>query len=178
MGSGWLNTNWDGTAKPSAREPTNSKSGVPVKRVCTCFGWKPAEVRLPSLRDDIQQIVDRQSETNPQFRNHRLYTCLTPGEVRRQLIAQKGDTDAELPCEEGIRQWLNRLGYPPKKVQKSLPQKKSHHRGYFRAVEPSAFASRVRRKCVASFAGCQSHSESRRLLMRRQEPGTSSCRRP
>jgi len=100
------------------------KIGCPCEEGLHLFRRKPAEVRLPSLRDDIQQIVDRQSQTNPQFRNHRLYTCLTPGEVRRQLIAQKGDTDAELPCEEGIRQWLNRLGYYSVKVQKSLPQKK------------------------------------------------------
>jgi len=100
------------------------KIGCPCEEGLHRRGRKPAEVRLPSLRDDIQYIVDGQSQTDPQFRNNRLYTRLTPGEVRRQLIAHKGYSDAELPCEEGIRQRLNRLGYHPKKVQKSLPKKR------------------------------------------------------
>ena len=94
---------------------------------CDAFhlrGRKPAEARLPSLLDDITAIVDGQSQTDPQFRNNRLYTRLTAGEVRRQLIAQKGDADADLPCEEARRKRLNRLGYPPKTVQKSRPQKR------------------------------------------------------
>jgi hypothetical protein len=94
---------------------------------CDAFhlrGRKPAEVRLPNLCEDIKALVDGQSQTDPQFRNNRLYTRLTPGEVRRQLIARNGYSDAEFPCEEGIRQRLNRLGYHPKRVQKSRPQKR------------------------------------------------------
>lgn len=94
---------------------------------CDAFalrGRKPAEARLPHLLDDIQQIVDGQSQTDPQFRNNRLYTRLTPGVVRQQLIAQKGYADSDLPGVEAIRQRLNRLGYYPKKVKKSLPKKR------------------------------------------------------
>jgi hypothetical protein len=68
--------------------------------------------------------VDGQSQTDPTFRTQRLYTRLTAKQVRQQLIVQKGYTDAELPCEEGIRQRLNQMGYHPKKVQKSLPKKR------------------------------------------------------
>ncbi len=88
-------------------------------------GRKPAEAHLPHLLDDIRALVDGQSQTDPQFRNNRLYTRLTAAEVRRQLIAQKGYTDAELPCEESLRQRLTFLGYHPKKVQKSQPKKRS-----------------------------------------------------
>jgi hypothetical protein len=94
---------------------------------CDAFarrGRKPAEARLPHLLDDIKQIVDGQSQTDPQFRNNRLYTRLTPRAVRQQLIAQKGYAHSELPGEEAIRQRLNRLGYYPKKVKKSLPKKR------------------------------------------------------
>jgi hypothetical protein len=87
-------------------------------------GRKPVEARLPNLLQDIKYLVDGQSQTDPQFRNQRLYTRLTPGEVRRQLIAQKGYSDKALPCEEVIRQRLNRLGYYPKTVQKSQPKKR------------------------------------------------------
>ena len=100
------------------------RSGIICQDAFALRGRKPAEARLPNLLADIKTIVDGQSQTDPQFRNNRLYTRLTPGEVRRQLIAQKGYADAQLPCEEGIRRRLNRMGYHPKRVKKSLPKKR------------------------------------------------------
>jgi len=46
---------------------------------------------------DIRAIVDEQSQADPQFKTQRLSTRLTATEVRRQLIAQKGYTDEQLP---------------------------------------------------------------------------------
>jgi hypothetical protein len=43
--------------------------------------------------------------------------------VRRQLIAQKGYSDDELPTAETITTKLNELGYSLKKVAKTQPQK-------------------------------------------------------
>jgi hypothetical protein len=88
-------------------------------------GRKRAEQHLPQLLTDIQSIVDSQSQTDPQFRTTRLYTRLTAAEVRRQLIAQKGYTDAALPTAATISAKLNALGYYPQTVAKSRPQKKS-----------------------------------------------------
>lgn len=88
-------------------------------------GRKPAEAHLPHLLDDIKTIVDGQSQTDPQFRNNRLYTRLTAAQVRQQLITEKGYTDQQLPKAETIGVKLNRLGYHPKKVKKSLPKKRS-----------------------------------------------------
>ena len=100
------------------------RTGITCQEGFHLRGRHPAEARRPLLLEDIKALVDGQSQTDPQFRNNRLYTRLTVGEVRRQLIAQKGYTDAQLPGEEAIRQRLHRLGYPPKTVQKSLPQKR------------------------------------------------------
>jgi hypothetical protein len=50
---------------------------------------------------------------------------LSAAEVRRQLIAQKGYADEALPTVQTITSKLNALGYYPKKVAKSQPQKKS-----------------------------------------------------
>jgi hypothetical protein len=86
---------------------------------------KRAEEHVPRLLTDSRAIVDSQSQADPQFRTRRLYTRLTAGEVRRQLIGQKGYTDAELPCERTIATKLNRLGYTLTKVAKSQPPKKS-----------------------------------------------------
>jgi hypothetical protein len=88
-------------------------------------GRKSAEAHLPHLLDDIRAIVDSQSQADPQFRSRRLYTRLSAPEVRRQLIAQKGYTDAELPTAETIRVKLNALGYTLKQVAKTQPQKRS-----------------------------------------------------
>ena len=88
-------------------------------------GRKRSEDHLPNLFNDITAIVDGQSQADPQFRTTRLYTRLTATEVRRQLLAQKGYTDEELPTAETIGSKLNQLGYSPKKVAKSQPQKNS-----------------------------------------------------
>lgn len=89
-------------------------------------GRKRAEDHLPHLLEDIHSIVDGQSQTDPQFRTQRLYTRLSAAEVRRQLIAQKGYQDEALPTARTITAKLNALGYFPKKVAKSKPQKKFH----------------------------------------------------
>ena len=101
------------------------ESGVPIQDNFAARGRKRAEVHLPHLLTDIAAIVDSQSQTDPQFRSTRLYTRLSAAEVRRQLMAQKGYTDAELPTAETIGAKLNGLGYFPKKVAKTQPQKKS-----------------------------------------------------
>jgi hypothetical protein len=86
-------------------------------------GRKRAEEHLPSLLSDIAAIVDSQSQADPQFRTSRLYTRLTATQVRRLLIKDKGYTDAQLPTAETIGAKLNALGYFPKKVAKTQPQK-------------------------------------------------------
>jgi len=73
-------------------------------------------------------VVDGQSQVDPQFRTNRLYTRLTVAEIRRQLMAQKGYTDEQLPTEETIRTKLNELGYYPKKVAKTQPKKNCGNR--------------------------------------------------
>jgi hypothetical protein len=88
-------------------------------------GRKPAEDHLPNLLSDIAALVDSQSQADPQFRTNRLYTRLDAAEVRQQLIAQKGYTDAELPTVQTITAKLNALGYYPQKVAKSEPKKRS-----------------------------------------------------
>ena len=88
-------------------------------------GRRRTEDHLPHLLQDIRAIVDGQSHADPQFRTQRLYTRLSAAAVRRQLIAQKGYRDEDLPTVQTITAKLNALGYFPKKVAKSQPQKKS-----------------------------------------------------
>ena len=101
------------------------ESGFTCVDAVSARGRKRAEEHLPHLLTDIRAIVDSQSQADPQFRTTRLYTRLSAAEVRRQLIAQKGYTDAALPTEETIRTKLNALGYSLKTVAKTQPQKRS-----------------------------------------------------
>ena len=101
------------------------ESGLQCFEAISTRRRKRAEEHLPTLLSDIKAIVDGQSQTDPQFRSTRLYTRLTAAEVRRQLIAQKGYQDAELPTERTILTKLNQLGYHPSRVAKVKPQKKS-----------------------------------------------------
>lgn len=110
------------TIRKGARELA---SGFAIVDAFALRGRKRAEEHLPVLLADITAIVDGQSQADPQFRTNRLYTRLTAAEVRRQLIAQKGYTDDELPTVQTIGAKLNALGYHPTKVAKTRPQKRS-----------------------------------------------------
>ncbi len=101
------------------------ESGIICLDAFGARGRKRAEDHLPTLLEDIRAIVDGQSQTDPQFKTQRLYTRLTAPEVRRQLIAQKGYQDEELPTATTIATKLNEMGYYPSKVAKSKPKKSS-----------------------------------------------------
>jgi len=81
-------------------------------------GRKKAEDHLPNVLNDLNEMAEQFSQTDPTFRTTRLFTRLTASEMRTQLIEQKGYTDAELPCEETLRKKLNALGYGSKRVKK------------------------------------------------------------
>jgi hypothetical protein len=86
---------------------------------------KRAEEHLPNLLRDIKAIVDGQSQADPDFRSSRLYTRLSAHEVRTQLIVQHGYSADELPTTRTISTKLRDLGYYPRKVAKTQPQKRS-----------------------------------------------------
>jgi hypothetical protein len=98
-------------------------SGITCLDAFGSRGRKLAEAHLPNLLVDIRAIVDGQSQTDPQFKNNRLYTRLSAPEVRRQLIAKFGYRDEELPTATTIATKLNQMGYYPTKVAKSKPKK-------------------------------------------------------
>ena len=101
------------------------ESGFAIVDAFALRGRKRAEEQLPHLLTDLVALVDGQSQADPQFRTNRLYTRLTAAEVRRQLLAQKGYTDEELPTVQTIGAKLNALGYTLKTVAKTQPQKRS-----------------------------------------------------
>ena len=78
----------------------------------------PGSVTLSGRRARVR--AKRNSSTTPA-----VMPWLSAAEVRRQLLVQKGYLDDVLPTVQTITTKLNTLGYFPKKVAKSQPQKKS-----------------------------------------------------
>lgn len=99
------------------------ESGITCQDAFSSRGRLLAEERLPNLLADVKDVVTAQSQADPRFRTLRLYTRLTAEEVRRQLIAQKGYRDGELPCVRTIRTKLDDLGFTLRKVLKCQPKK-------------------------------------------------------
>ncbi len=117
---------WD---RNTIRKGTHElKSGITCIDAVNFRGRKKIEEHLPHLLDDIKDIVDSQSQTDPRFESQRLYRRITTKEVFRQLEKNKGYTKEQLSTEETIRKKLNQLGYRPNKVQKTKPKKKSQKR--------------------------------------------------
>ncbi len=100
------------------------RTGITCQDATSCRGRKPLEFHLPHLLDDIRDLVKDHVQTDPTFRTARLYCRLTAPEVRRQLIARKGYTEAQLPSLQTITAKLNTLGFCLGKVRKCRPKKK------------------------------------------------------
>ena len=101
------------------------RSGMTCVDAFHCRRRKPAEEHLPRLLDDIRAIADAHSQADPKLQTGRLYTRISAAEVRRQLIATRGYTDAELPTQQTINTKLNLLGFCLSRVAKCRPQKES-----------------------------------------------------
>lgn len=101
-----------------------ARSGIVQEDKFGSRGRKKAEEHLPQLLRDIEGVVTDWSQTDPTFRTTKLYTRISAGEVRKQLIEQKGYSDEELPSNATLNTKLNELGYRLRTVKKSQPKKK------------------------------------------------------
>jgi hypothetical protein len=99
------------------------ESGFTCLDAFSARGRKRVAAYLPNLLPAIRAMIDSQSQAAPQFRTNRLYTRLSAAEVRRPLITHKGYAANALPTVQTITTKLNALGYYPKQVAKSQPQK-------------------------------------------------------
>lgn len=109
------------TLKKGIREV---ESGLSVIDAFNLRGRKNIEDKLPNLLEDIKDIVDSSSQVDPKFKDKRLYTRLTPEEVKWQLHEHKGYKLTELPTARTIYNKVVKLGYSLTKVQKIKPKKK------------------------------------------------------
>ena len=100
------------------------ESGISIVDAYNARGRKKAEEKLPNLLEDINDIVDCQSQTDPDFKTRRLFTRITVQEVRKQLIETKGYKLEDLPTLQTLNTKINNMGCTLKKVMKTKPLKK------------------------------------------------------
>jgi len=100
------------------------RSGITCVDAFSARGRKRFEDHQPGLKKDIREICEASSQTDPTFRTTKLYRRLTAGEVRRQLLEEKGCRLDQVPSERSLRRKLTEMGFFPKKVIKSKPVRK------------------------------------------------------
>lgn len=102
------------------------ESGLTITDAYNARGRKKVEEKLPNLLKDIKDIVDCQSQTDPNFKTTKLFTRLTVKKVRDQLVETKGYRLEDLPTLQTLNTKINNMGYKLKKVMKTRPLKKIH----------------------------------------------------
>jgi Rhodopirellula transposase DDE domain len=83
------------------------------------------EDKNPQLAQDIRDVVEPQTQADPELKSERRYTNLSARETLEQLQAKKGYAAKDLPSERTMRDMLNRMGYRLKRIQKGKPLKKT-----------------------------------------------------
>lgn len=81
-------------------------------------GRKKTEDHLIHLREDIENLLENNVSTDPQFRTTLRYTRISALKIREALISEKGYSTQQLPCRQTIGDILNRMGYSLKKHKK------------------------------------------------------------
>ncbi len=100
------------------------ETGIVVLGNFAARGRSRVEELNPKLADDIREIAEPQTQTDPELKSARRYLNLSAREVRTALIEQKGWSAAEAPPERSLRRILNRMNYRLKRIQKGKPLKK------------------------------------------------------
>jgi Rhodopirellula transposase DDE domain len=101
------------------------ETGIVVLGNFAARGRSRIEELNPKLADDIREIAEPQTQTDPELKSARRYLNLSAREVRTALIEQKGWSAAGVPSERSLRRILNRMNYRLKRIQKGKPLKKT-----------------------------------------------------
>lgn len=87
------------------------------------FGVQKKELTLDGLESDIKELVDEESQIDPQFKTQRCYVKVSAPYIYQHLVLTKGYELTDF-CQRTINNVLNRFGYTLKKVLKTKPLKK------------------------------------------------------
>lgn len=99
------------------------RTGIRCLENTSARGRHKSEEKHPELVEQIHQLVEPKSQTDPKFQTTLIYTRMTAKAVRQQLLAQADGDGTHIPAERTILDIMNRLGYRMRRVRKTLPQK-------------------------------------------------------
>jgi transposase len=100
-------------------------SGVRQPENFQARGRRRTEELHPELKAAIIRLAEPQSQADPKFQTTLAFTRLTGQALRTGLLGQFTG-DQCVPSERTARRMLTRLGFPQRKVRKTLPKKRSH----------------------------------------------------
>jgi transposase len=84
--------------------------------------WEEQDTQLAQ---DIRDLVEPHTQTDPELKSPRRYTNWSAKELLKALRSHKGYRAKDLPSERTMRDILNRMGYRLKRIQKGKPLKKT-----------------------------------------------------
>ncbi len=101
------------------------RTGIRCVENYSTRGRRKSEEKSPELVQEIQALVEPESQADPKFQTPLAYTRITAKAVHERLMANTSGDGRHLPAERTVYDILNRLGYRLRRVQKTKPQKKS-----------------------------------------------------
>jgi hypothetical protein len=101
------------------------RTGIRCVENYSTRGRRKSEEKSPELVQEIQALVEPESQADPKFQTPLAYTRITAKAVHERLVANTAGDGRHVPAERTVYDILNRLGYRLRRVQKTKPQKKS-----------------------------------------------------
>jgi len=101
------------------------RTGIRCVENYSTRGRHKSEEKSPELVQEIQALVEPESQADPKFQTPLAYTRITAKAVHERLVANTAASGRHVPAERTVYDILNRLGYRLRRVQKTKPQKKS-----------------------------------------------------
>ncbi len=101
------------------------RTGIRCVEDYSTRGRRKSEEKSPELVQEIQALVEPESQADPKFQTPLAYTRITAKAVHERLVVNTAGREQHVPAERTVYDILNRLGYRLRRVQKTKPQKKS-----------------------------------------------------
>lgn len=94
------------------------KAGKKIVNQIETRGRKKTEEKLPNIVQDIEDLIEGASQTDPKFQSTFAYVKLSGRTIMEKLIEEKGYQEEDLPSRQNLGDVLNRMGYRLKKHKK------------------------------------------------------------
>ena len=101
------------------------RTGIRCVENYSTRGRRKSEESSPELVREIHALVEAKTQADPKFQTPLAYTRITAKAVHERLLANAAEDGRHVPAERTVYDVLNRLGYRPRRVQKTKPQRKS-----------------------------------------------------